>query len=109
MRLILIATALAFLVSTSAFATQLPNRGQCKRLTKQIDNHAMSVRRAEGRGNALWARATLQQIERLDQRRERLCPDLYGPSQSELAMEELKRLAKMAAKGAVSFFTMGAM
>ena len=109
MRLIIIATALALLVATSSFATQLPNRGQCKRITKQIDTHSMTVRRAQSQGNALWARATMAQIERLDRRRARLCPDMYGPSQAELAMAELKKLAKMAAKGAVTFFTMGAM
>ena len=109
MRFVVIASALALLIATSASAVQLPNRGQCKRLTKQIENHEQSIAMANRRGNALWARATQAQIDRLDQRRIKLCPDLYTPSARAQALAEMKRLAKMAANAAVSFFTLGAM
>lgn len=109
MRFVVIASALALLIAGSASAVQLPNRGQCRQLTKQIENHEQSVVMAQRRGNALWARATLAQINRLDQRRIKLCPDLYSPSARAMALEEMKRLAKLAASAAVSFFTMGAM
>ncbi|MFT5443618.1 MAG: hypothetical protein ACI8W3_002668 [Myxococcota bacterium] len=109
MRLVIIAITLALIVSSSALAVQKSNRGQCRRLEKQLSQHAVSVQRAEHQGNALWARATLAQMNRLDQRREKLCPDLYPASAAARAMAELQALLKMAAKGAVSFFTMGAM
>ena len=109
MRFIVIASALALLIASSAAAVQLPNRGQCRRLTNQIETHSQTVAMAERRGNALWARATQAQIDRLDQRRMKLCPDLYSPSARAQALAEMKRIAKAAAQAAVSFFTMGAM
>ena len=71
--------------------------------------HAQTVERAEGTGNALWARSTLEQMERLDSRRARLCPDLYPPSAASIAMAELRRIVKTVGKAALTFFTMGAM
>ena len=47
-------------------------------------------------------------MQRLDQRRARLCPDLYPQSARAKALEEMKRLAKMAGKAALSFLTFGA-
>ncbi len=109
MRLTVLAAVVALAFATSALAVQKPNRGQCRRIANQLEQHAQSVEQAEERGNALWARSTLQQMERLDRRRARLCPDLYPESASERAMAELRRMIKIAGKAALSFFTMGAM
>jgi len=104
-----IVICLSLLLANSAVALQKANRGQCRRIAKQLDQHAVSVRQAQSRGNDLWARANLEQMNRLDHRRARLCPDLYPQSARAKALEEMKRLAKMASKAAVSFFTMGMM
>lgn len=109
MRFMILASVLALMVASSALAVQLPNRGQCRQITRQIETHSHSVAMAKQRGNDMWARATQAQIERLDQRRMKLCPDLYSPSARAQALAEMKRLAKMAAQAALSFLTMGAM
>ena len=109
MRFIVIAFALALLMAGPATAVQKPNRGQCRQLTKQIETHSHTVARAQSRGNAMWAGATQAHINRLDQRRMKLCPDLYSPSARAQALEKMKQLAKMAAQAAVSFFTLGGM
>lgn len=109
MRSIVIAFTLALLMASPATAVQHPNRGQCRQLTKQIETHSHTVARAQVRGNAMWARATQAHINRLDQRRMKLCPDLYSLSARAQALEKMKQYTKMAAQAAVRFFTMGAM
>jgi hypothetical protein len=108
MRRVFIVIVLSLLLASSATALQKANRGQCRRIAKQLGHHAQSVYQAQSRGNALWARANLEQMDRLDRRRARLCPDLYPQSARARALAEMKRLAQMAAKAAVSFFTLGA-
>jgi len=109
MRLATLVLLLSLLLSTSAVALQKTNRGQCRRIAKQLDNHAASVQQAKVRGNDLWARATLEQMSRLDARRERLCPDLYPQGTRAKAMAEMAALLKTAGKAALSLFTFGAM
>lgn len=108
MRRVVFVIVLSLLMASSAQAVQKSNRGQCRRLGKQLEQRAQSIQWAESRGNALWARANLEQMERLDRRRARLCPDLYPQSARAKALEEMKRLAKMAGKAALSFLTFGA-
>ena len=109
MRKILLVVTLSLVLASSAGAVQKAHRGQCKRIAKQLNNHAVSVDQAQRQGNALWARANVAQMNRLDHRRARLCPDLYPQSARAKALEEMKRLAKMAGKAALSFFTLGTM
>lgn len=109
MRLAAIAISLALVISTAAAATPQPNRGQCRRLAKQIDVQAATVERAKARGNEAWARATLEQMSRLDARRQRLCPDLYPQGSRAKAMAEMARLLKTAGKAMLSLLTFGAM
>lgn len=109
MRFATLVLLLSLLLSTSAVALQKPNRGQCRRIAKQLDNHAVSVQQAKVRGNDLWARATLGQMSRLDARRERLCPDLYPQGTRAKAMAEMAAFLKTAGKVALRLFTFGAM
>ena len=109
MRRVFIVVALSLLLASSAAALQKPHRGQCRRLGKQLDQHAMKVRQAQSRGNALWARANVQQMQRMDRRRARLCPDLYPQNARAKALEDMKAFAKWAGKAALSFLTFGAM
>ncbi|MDP6979729.1 MAG: hypothetical protein QF570_14175 [Myxococcota bacterium] len=108
MRLMIISLALGLLVATSAGAVQKPNRGQCRRIAKQLEVHAASVEMAKQRGNAAWASATLQQMARLDERRERLCPDLYPQGSRARAMAEMAEFLKNAGRTALSLLTFGA-
>ncbi len=108
MRLLIISLALGLLVATSAGAVQKANRGQCRRLAKQLEVQATSVEMAKRRGNTAWAQATLQQMARLDERRARLCPDLYPQGSRAKAMAEMAEFLKTAGRTALSVFTFGA-
>lgn len=109
MRIVILMTVLALGFAGPAAAIQKPNRGQCRQIGKQLEQHAISVNRAVRQGNKLWAESTLQFMERLDARRQRLCPDLYPQGSAEKAMVEMRRMLVTAGKLALKFFTLGAM
>lgn len=109
MRFVICMTTLMLLIGGTAEAVQKANRGQCRKIARQLEQHAMSVEFAASRGDALWATSTLQQMERLDVRRARLCPDLYPQGNAAKAMAEMRRLLVTAGRLALKFFTMGAM
>ena len=70
--------------------------------------HATSVEMAKQRGNELWARNTLEQMARLEDRRARLCPDLYPQGSRAKAMAEMAEFLKTAGRAALSVLTFGA-
>jgi hypothetical protein len=78
--------------------------GECKRITRQIARYADVADMAKDRGNDRWYEATVDQIGRLAERREKLCPTLYAEKP---IGEELKKILKGAAKIAMKLFTMG--
>ena len=78
-------------------------RGECRRITKQIAHYARVVDRARERKSELWEEHTLQHIGRLSERRVRLCPEYAKKSYG----KELVALLRLAAKVAVTVFTMG--
>ncbi|MBW2426784.1 MAG: hypothetical protein JRG86_21260 [Deltaproteobacteria bacterium] len=87
-------------------------RGQCKRLTRQIDHYEGTVLpMAVQRGNRAWEQATNRQIERLWHRRADLCP-AYGAERSFLRRmkERQRRFNKTiaaAARAAATWFSGG--
>jgi len=88
-------------------------RGQCRRLTRQIDPYERDVLpRARARGNQAWARATQQQVQRLWNRRADLCP-AYGSERTLLRRladqtRRFNELLATAGRAAATFFTGGA-
>lgn len=109
MRLILISLALIVAFAAAADAAPKANRGQCRQIAKQLDVHAASVARAQQQGNALWARNTLEHMARLEDRRARLCPDLYPQGTRAKAMAEMAEFLKTAGRTALSLLTFGAL
>jgi hypothetical protein len=118
--LVLLAAALASTGAPSALAggsspaagASGNYRGQCKRLTRQIDHYEGTVLpMAIRRGNRSWEQATNQQIERLWHRRADLCP-AYGAERSFLRRmkERQRRFNKTiaaAARAAATWFSGG--
>ena len=111
--LIAIGTFAVPAVATTPRAGEVGNyRGQCRKLTKQIDHFEEDVLPlAISRGNRNWERATNQQIERLWHRRADLCPS-YGAERTMLAKaaDEVRRFNKMmamAGRAALTYFTGG--
>ena len=88
-------------------------RGQCRRLTTQIEHFEGTVLpMAIARGNRAWEDATNAQIERLWHRRADLCP-AYGAERTMMrrAADGMRRFNKFmasAGRAAVAYFTGGA-
>jgi hypothetical protein len=105
-RVLAIAVLLAAFSAPPAFAQAQPHRRECVKLTNQIERYAGDVQRARERGNELWERATIEQIERLAERRARLCPEY---AQDDQTMKQLVALLRTAGRMAVRYFTFGAL
>jgi vacuolar-type H+-ATPase catalytic subunit A/Vma1 len=88
------------------------NKQQCRRMTKQITHYeSVVLKLANDRGNQLWANATSKQIDRLKHQRADHCPE-WGKERSRLqrAAEnaaKMQRMMKLAAKGAMKYFSGG--
>lgn len=111
MRLVLLLIAILLASSGPALAVQKSNRGQCKRLTKQMSVHAVSMDRARAQKNVLWARSLDEQMGRMMHRRNRLCPDLEESRALRAAIrsyEQTKKFIAEAGKLALRYFTFGA-
>jgi hypothetical protein len=115
---ILIGYTLLLWIATTAQATT-PDagergnyRGQCRKLTRQIDHYENTVLpMAIERGNRAWEDATNDQVERLWNRRADLCPK-YGAERSLLlkARDQARRFNKFvaqAARAAAAYFSGG--
>ena len=63
---------------------------------------------AEARGNDAWLRGTNAHMYRLAARRVRLCPEYAPVNKAAIYAKWFKDMAKLAAKGAIRFFTFGA-
>ncbi len=87
-------------------------RGQCRRLTLQIDHFENTILPlAIDRGNRSWEAATNAQIERLWHRRADLCPK-YGAERTMLAKakDQARRFNKFlaaAGRAAATYFSGG--
>jgi len=87
-------------------------RGQCRRLTLQIDHYQGTILpMAVSRGNRPWEKAMSAQIERLWHRRADLCP-VWGAQRTMLAraadrMRKFNAFVAMAGRAAASYFTGG--
>jgi hypothetical protein len=88
------------------------NRGECKRMTRQIDRYENVVlKMAKQRGNKLWENATTDQISRMKNRRADRCPR-YNEERTMLKRmkkqaDDAARVMKAAAKAASKYFTGG--
>ena len=111
---LVLALALALpAAATTPLAGEKGNyRGQCRRLTKQIDHYEGTILpMAVARGNRGWERATTEQVERLWHRRADLCP-AYGAQRTLLAraadrIRKINQMIALAGRAALTYFTGG--
>lgn len=81
-------------------------RGECVRLTKQMARYERDAGWARDRGDQRWEQASLDQRDRLEARRNKLCPEMAGPN----PIYELYKFGQFlgkAARLAASYFTSG--
>ena len=94
---------LALLTPAVGFAE---NPSECRYLNTQIAFFEARASKADDLDNEVWEDRMQTQIEGLKEQRSKRCP---GYSPSEEAMRAFTELMKIGAKGAATFFTMGAM
>jgi hypothetical protein len=89
-------------------------RGECRRLTKQIEHYEGTILpMAIERRNAGWERSTNEQVERLWHRRADLCP-AYGAERTMMARaadqaRRFNQLLATAGRAVATYFTGGAL
>ncbi len=103
-RLAMLLLGIALLTPGLASARQVGS-AECRHLTNQIEYFKGRVEhQKELANNEVWEERLDNHLAALEQREDR-CP---GYSDTEEALRFLERLATIAAKGAVTFFTLGA-
>ena len=83
----------------------------CKRLTRQIHRYEDVADMARSRGDEMWEAGTEAHLDRLEARRDRLCPAYAeGLAKAVTAQfwKDTYELTKQAAKAAARYFTFGA-
>ena len=103
----LVVLLLAAACSTALLAPAVARAGgssECRYLNQKIDHFERLEERARTLENDLWVDRIHDHLEDLRERRSQSCP---GYSDSEVAARQMQQLLKLAAKGAVTFFTMG--
>ena len=78
---------------------------ECRHLTNQINFFAVRLGRARQLHNEIWEERLENHLDGLIETRAQRCE---GYSDSDQAWEALEKLVELAAKGAVTFFTLGA-
>ena len=102
MRVILL--ALCLVLCASAAAAESP---RCRNLDEQIVHYLTLKERADAFDSALWEQRLDAHLARLEKQRKLAgCPDKSGAA---AAARQLKALLQLAAQGALTFFTLGAM
>lgn len=88
------------------------NRGECRRMTKQINHYENVVlKRAQARGDELWEESMYAHLDRLKNRRADRCPEYREQRKAFAAIArqaaQMRALMAAAAKGAAKYFTGG--
>ena len=104
-RLALCSAAVALLAAGSAGAAA--NVSRCRRLTRQIDHFESVAEIAKGRGDRLWFDGTAAHIQRLSDRRNRLCPQ-EKPNYVLMMTKWFGKTAKAAGRSFLKYVTFGA-
>jgi LPS sulfotransferase NodH len=98
---------LGFLILTPDLAAAKDGQGssECRHLTAQVSFFEARLQRAQALDNPIWEERLGRHLNHLIERRATRCPEYSDGAQ---AMKQLQELLTLAAKGAASFFTMGA-
>lgn len=104
-RLATLMLAVAVLAPSAAVARP-QGSAQCRYMASQVDFFAMRIERAQELGDPMWEARLKGHRAALEKQLKDRCPG-YGNGQAALAA--LRELMKLAAQGALTFFTFGAM
>lgn len=104
-RLATLMLTVAMLVPSAAPARP-QGSSECRYLASQIAFFETRIERAQQLGNELWETRLTGHLEALEDRQKERCP---GFTDREAAFAAFRQLMSLAAQGALSFFTFGAM
>ena len=100
----LVPTLLVTLVLLAPCAALAGTPVECARLRHQLAHFGAMLERSESMESEMWAYRFAGQIDVLEERQARVCPDDRA---SVVAMEQMRALLKLAAQGAITFFSGG--
>jgi hypothetical protein len=84
-------------------ATSPRNRGDCRRMTRQIARYDRDAKWADQRGDQLWEQASKQRVAQLTERRNDRCPQYKKPN----PLAQMADFIAAAAKAAAPYFIPG--
>jgi hypothetical protein len=99
---LVLAVALIALAPAAGWANP---QARCQHLNLQIAHFEAQAERAEQLGSDLWEERFRDHLADLKRER-KSCP---GFSDAEVAAQQMRELLELAARGAITFFTMGMM
>ncbi len=97
-----VSIAAAFLLLPGSAAADVNG---CNGLNNQIDHYTKLMERADQLGNSMWEQRIGNHLEGLLAQRSAICPQY---EKDDGTMRAIAALVKLAAKAAVTYFTMGA-
>jgi len=101
MRFAIVALAVVLLAPFAASAEKV----QCRQYNQQITYFEAMIDRADAAGKSDWADLYDDKVDQIKHDREAECPG-YGAA--EQAAAQWREIMKLAAQGAITWFTMGA-
>jgi len=79
------------------------NRGDCRRMTRQIARYDRDAKWADERGNQVWEDASKARVKMLSERRDDRCPQYRKPN----PLAQFADFVAAAAKAAAPYFIPG--
>ena len=83
------------------------NKAECRRITRQLNHFVNVAEMADSRGDHLWLAGTLAHMDRMKQRRVRLCPEYEEPNWAAIYAKAIQDLAVQAGKAFLKYLTFG--
>ena len=105
---IVLGVLLAIMLAAGPALAAPSHKAECKRITRQVTHFVNVAEMADSRGDHLWLASTLTHIDRLKQRRVRLCPEYEEPNWAEIYARQMAELVKKAGRAALTYLTFGA-
>ena len=110
--LLIVVLAASGLPTPAAGGEPVPMRRTCKRLDKQIARYEGVVEMAKARRDWAWYDASRAHVERLTDRRPKICPEQVAEEKREYfrrGARAARQMVKFASDAAIRYFTAGAM
>ena len=100
--------AIALLAAGTVQAVPRPHRSECRKLTRQIERYRGVAEMAADRNDERWFGGTMAHIEKLQNRRVRLCPEYAKRNYAAIYAAWAGQMIKKGGKLFMRYITFGA-